>query len=224
MDVIGIDILSLSPVMGIRSALLPIPKVLQRMIQSWYMSSPDETEVVLEKPKRAPRKRAPKVVFSDDAGLASVNSTPRKRFTKKTTVTNESDTRDERSSARKAPTPIAAERAKTRRGRKNITVVAILLLLGIGSSAAVGFSDKGQIDVAQTIAQRNDAARAAGQPEIIIPVQTTLEPNGGLTGVGDDPKAQPPAQATTTPETASSTEATASTTVEAVSIETASTT
>ena len=127
---------------------------------------------------------------------------------------------EERVSNRKAPTPIAAERAKTKRGRKNITVVAILLLLGVGSSAAVGFTDKGQINVDQTIAQRNQEARAAGQPEITIPVQTS-EPNGGLVGLGDDPALQQ--QASSTPPTASSTEATASSTEEAASTETAST-
>jgi hypothetical protein len=189
------------------------------MLQSCYMSPQGETEVVLEKPKRTPRKRAPKADLSDNATTAPIKRVPQKRVVKR--VVEES--RPERSSSRKAPTPIAAEKAKTRRGRKNVTVVAILLLLGIGSSAAVGFTDKGQIDVAQTIAQRNEAARAAGQPEITIPVQTTVEPNGGLTGVGDDPNAQPPVSAPDS-SSASSTEATASTTEEAASQETASTT
>jgi hypothetical protein len=193
------------------------------MIQLSYMSPQGETEVVLEKPKRAPRKRAAKVVLSDSAASAAVKSAPRKRVSKKETDTESSVARSPRESVRKAPTPIAAERAKTRRGRKNVTVVAILLLLGVGSSAAVGFTDKGKIDVAQTIAKRNEEARAAGKPEITIPVQTTLEPNGGLLGVGDDTAAQP-AQASTTPATASSTESTASSTEEAVSTETASTT
>lgn len=188
------------------------------MLQSWYMSPQGETEVVLEKPKRTPRKRAPKADLSDNAVGAPVKRVPQKRAAR--SVVEES--KPERAASRKAPTPIAAQKAKTRRGRKNITVVAILLLLGVGSSAAVGFTDKGQIDVAQTIAQRNEEARAAGQPEIIIPVQTTELPNGGLTGVGDDPSAQPPAS---TPDpTASSTEATASTTEEAASQEVASTT
>ena len=188
------------------------------MIQSWYMSPQGETEVVLEKLKRTPRKRTPKADLSDNAAGALVKRAPQKRVTRR--VVEES--RPERITTRKAPTPIAAEKAKTRRGRKNSTVVAVLLLLGIGSSAAVGFTDKGQIDVAQTIAQRNEEARAAGQPEIIIPVQTSDLPNGGLTGVGDDPSAQPPV---ITPDpNASSTEATASTTEEAASQEAASTT
>ena len=42
------------------------------MLQSWYMSPAGETEVVLEKPKRVPRKRAPKAVLSDDAVTAPV--------------------------------------------------------------------------------------------------------------------------------------------------------
>ena len=181
------------------------------------MSPQGETEVVLEKPKRAPRKRAPKADSSRDAAVAPINRAPRKSAAKKL-VEDPSSTRP---SARKAPTPIAAQKEKTKRGRKNATVVALLLLLGVGSSAAIGFTDKGQIDVAQTIAKRNEEAKAAGQPEIIIPVQTTLEPNGGLLGVGDDPNAQP--QASSTQPTATSTEATASSTEESTSSEVAST-
>ncbi len=183
------------------------------------MSPQGEIGVVLEAPKRAPRERAPKADFNHDAAAVPLKRAPQKRAVRKA----DNEPAPARISARKAPTPIAAERAKVKRSRKNATVVAVLLLLGVGSSAAVGFTDKGQIDVAQTIAQRNEAARAAGQPELTIPVQTTLEPNGGLIGVGDDPSVQPPA-ATTTPATASSTEAAASSTEEAVSTETASTT
>jgi len=188
------------------------------MIQSCYMSPQGETEVVLEKPKRTPRKRVQKAVLSEGAVAAPVRRAPQRRAVRKV----EEDARDTRDSSRKAPTSIAGERAKTKRGRKNVTVVAILLLLGISSSAAVGFTDKGQIDVAQTIAKRNEDARAAGQPEITIPVQTTAEPNGGLTGVGDLPSTQ--SQQATTEAAASSTEANASSTEEAASEEAASTT
>ncbi len=189
------------------------------MVQSWYMSPQGEIGVVLETPKRVPRKRTPKVDFSSDAKAVPLKRAPQKRAARKT----DDEPTSARVSARKAPTPIAAERAKVKRSRKNATVVAVLLLLGVGSSAAVGFTDKGQIDVAQTIAQRNEAARAAGQPEITIPVQTTPEPNGGLTGVGDIPSNAQPVS-TTTAATASSTDATASSTKETAPTETASTT
>jgi hypothetical protein len=91
-------------------------------------------------------------------------------------------------------------------------VVVALLAIGVASSAAVGFTDKGQINVEAVITQRNEEARAAGNESFVIPVQNTPQvPDGGQIGLGDAPAAPaasstPPTAATSTPATASSTE------------------
>jgi hypothetical protein len=179
------------------------------VVQSCDMSTDSETEVVFEKPKRAPRKRAPKVVSVSSDTPAPVKRAPRKRAPK--AESEDTGVTEERTSLRKAPTPIAADKARVKRSRRHITVVLTLLLLGIGSSAAVGFTDKGQINVEAVITKRNDEARAAGNESMVIPVQNTPQvPDGGQIGLGDAPSAPtasstPPA-ATSTPATASSTE------------------
>lgn len=171
------------------------------------MSPEGETEVVLEKPKRAPRKRAPKVVSDDASEKAPVKRAPRKRAPKKVDPPVE-EVVEERVSARKAPTPIAAERTVKKKSRRQWYVMLTMVLLGVGASAGVGITDKGAIDVGGVIAQKNEEARAAGRTESIIPVQNTpVLPDGGLTGLGDLPTTQSAPAATTTGATASSTEA-----------------
>jgi hypothetical protein len=78
------------------------------------------------------------------------------------------------------------------------------LILGIGGSALIGYTDKGQIDVAKTISDRNAQASVDNPNAIMIPVQsTTQEPDGGLIGLGIGDAQQN--QASTTTATASST-------------------
>lgn len=152
----------------------------------------DELEV-LEKPKRAPVKRARSVSVGDEPK-------PKRAPRKKAVTSTSSET-----VSRKAPTPLAQTRTKKQATRNQIIVVVILLILGIGGSAIVGFSDKGQIDVGKAIADRNAQAIGDNPNAILIPVQsTTQEPDGGLIGLGIGDAQQN--QATTTNQgTASST-------------------
>ncbi len=167
------------------------------------MSQEDETLVMVEKPKRAPRKRVVKSVSETDD---SPKPTPRKRVTKKETddspkrTTSRRKTVDEDAPARKAPTPIATQKVPTRKSKKQRYVVIALLVLGIASSAAVGFTDKGSINVEATITERNEQSRAAGREGEIVPVNNTdPEPDGGLIGlmeVSSTPVATPTASST----------------------------
>lgn len=151
----------------------------------------DELEV-LEKPKRAPVKRA--------RSKSVVDEEKPKRAPRKKAVTVASS----EVPSRKAPTPLATTRTKKQTTRKHIAIVAVLLILGIGGSAAVGLTDKGQIDVGKTIADRNTQAIGDNPNAIMVPVQsTTQEPDGGLIGLGIGGAQQN--QASTTPQTASTT-------------------
>ena len=149
----------------------------------------DEFEV-LEKPKRAPRKRAAKPV--DDT-----TETKPKRVRKTTKKVAEEEV------VRKAPTPIAESRREKHFARKHAIVIGVLMVLGIGSSAAVGFTDKGQIDIVMIIDERNKKAAERGEQPIAA--EEELLPDGGL--IPADPSSVPQ-QATTTPATASSTAST----------------
>jgi hypothetical protein len=170
------------------------------------MSPDGETDVVPSKPKRAPRKRVPKVV-SDDAGTpAAVRRAPRKRVTKEEEVT--ASVRETRTATRRAPTPIADEYERAKKARKQAAIVATMLIVGVGASAIVGYTDKGQIDVSGTIAWRNEQARSVGNEGAIIPVQNTSQlPDGGLITAPDGQELvpSPPTQSDSTAPTASST-------------------
>jgi hypothetical protein len=130
---------------------------------------------------------------------------------------------------RKAPTPLSAEGALRLQKRKQRIIVLILLCIGLGSSAAIGFLDQGQIDVEKTIEARNERIRnnqANEQDTLVstieVPVQDTNtqgKPDGGLIGRGTGGRAPVPevsasSTATSTDQTASSTEAVASSTDE----------
>ncbi len=156
----------------------------------------DELEV-LDKPKRAPAKRA--------RSTSVVDAPKPKRAPRKKVVTATSSV----TVGRKAPTPLAQTRTKKQTIRKHVGIVAVLLILGIGGSALVGFSDKGQIDVGKTIADRNAQAIGDNPNAIMIPVQsTTQEPDGGLIGLGIGGAQQN--QATSTDTQTASTSATSS--------------
>lgn len=90
----------------------------------------------------------------------------------------------------------------------------VLLGIGIAASAGVGFLDKGQIDVQQTIEARNERIRNNQADErdmlvsqVEIPVQDTTaqgQVDGGLIGRGTGGKApEPLAEVATTTATSS---------------------
>jgi hypothetical protein len=134
--------------------------------------------------------------------------------------------------SRKAPTTFSAQKTAQKRFRINVIVVGIILLFGVGSSAVVGFTDEGQINVNEVIEARNERVRnnqTDGRDVVAntvnVPVQNTNNSNqvdGGLVGLGDSTITVPTdisSTASTTPasEVASTSEAVASSTEAEVS-------
>lgn len=121
---------------------------------------------------------------------------------------------------RKAPTGIGPSRASKKLKRNQLLIAVGVIVLGVGASAAVGFTDAGQIDVQKTIEARNERIRNNQANEgdtitskIAVPVQDTKaqKADGGLRGLGTGGiKPAPPAPAATS--TATSSDATASST------------
>ena len=152
-------------------------------------------------------------------------TTPKKavrRTTTKKAPARTTATRTTAVSARKAPvvrTAPAPTRPKGASGRTFLIGMVLFLVL-IGVSAAIGYSDKGQLDVEQTITLRKQNATPEEQQVLNnVPTQQqqNAAPNGGLIGVGKSPKPQPSEPvATSTDETASTSDATASSTEEVI--------
>jgi hypothetical protein len=113
---------------------------------------------------------------------------------------------------RKAPTPIAAQVSDQKNRRRQLIVAGVVMVFGIGASAAVGFSDAGRIDVNQTIESRNERITSSSDNpggEVVVPVQSTSnQPNGGMRGRGVGTRNLPPPEtaASSTEQVATSTE------------------
>jgi hypothetical protein len=190
-----------------------------------------------EKPKkRAVRKRTPRRTASKDTPQkAAVKKAVRRRAPRKRVVApapeiTKPDPTVAETTARKAPTPIAARKASSRARKKQFIVASIIFLTGVGASAAVGFTDQGTIDVNEMIEARNERLRSGQMSEsdtqrVIVPVQnTSIEqlPNGGLVGLGvgaEPPAPAPEPEPEVSTSTATSSEAVATST-ESVSEET----
>ncbi len=191
------------------------------MVQSKaYMSgsSPDEVPK-----KRAPRKRA--VSTSVDGVVRA----PRRRAPRKvapasveTAPSVPEPVVERREATRKAPTTIR-ERSVSKNNKRNKSIIAVsIFLVGIGASAVLGLSDKGEIDVNRVVEERNERIKAGGgNPDIgteIIPVQNTVvqkKADGGLQTADQSTIEPPPLVATTTASTtATTTEAVATSTEE----------
>ncbi len=146
---------------------------------------------VLEKSKRAPRKRAAVSVSSQKEEKPKPRQT--RRTTKKVSETLEP--------ARRAPSTIAETKYDKKPHRKHTIVIGTLIAVGIISSAIVGFTDKGQIDVVTIIDERNK--KAAERGEQLVSAEEELLPDGGL--IPADPATTPDSNTTTPVEAVSST-------------------
>ncbi len=158
--------------------------------------TPEEFEVI-EKTKRVASKRATSV-----STAATEKPKPTRRKTASTETVAEV-------SKRKAPTTLSQKEKTKSTARKHAVVIALLLIVGVGGSAAIGFTDPGQIDVVKAITERNEQAKNGDTPNpIMVPVQsTTQEPDGGLVGLGiGGPEAQPATTSSSTETIASSSE------------------
>ena len=185
--------------------------------------------------KKAPRKRAaPKkpaatrrtaVRKTTTRKAVAKKATPRKTTIKKAEVEEEIYDVSEpevvvekaMSSTRKAPTKFAAAQAVQKSKRNQYIVIAILISLGVGASAAVGFSDSeaGQINVAQTIKERNERMANLVDvtgPTVVVPTPSET-PDGGLIGLRPaEPATVPVDPLANASTTATSSDAAASTT------------
>lgn len=166
------------------------------------MPSPLDGEEKVVRRRRAPARAS---VGGDETSVRKPRKTAVKRAPRKITpnrIDEEKVYEVERvvdeSSNRKAPTSIRREDISRRRRKKQMIVVGGIMFIGIATSAAVGFTDKGQINVNQTIEARNERIRnnTANEKDIEsstveVPVQNTnanTNPNagkadGGLIGI-----------------------------------------
>jgi hypothetical protein len=96
---------------------------------------------------------------------------------------------------------------QARKQRVQPLIIVAVILLSIGLSAAIGFTDEGRIDVAETIEARNQRIlnnttdeRDAGTPtDVLIPVQNTqVVPTSALIPIPDDQLLPPPLAASST--------------------------
>lgn len=129
---------------------------------------------------------------------------------------------------RKAPTPFSLNKAIKKKKNQRFVITLAILLVGVGSSAVVGFTDNDTIDVQRTIEERNTRIRNnnANENDTIIsnvelPVQdtnTSQKADGGLKGrgTGGTPPVVVPPPAEVSTSTASSTDETASSSEEAI--------
>lgn len=125
------------------------------------------------------------------------------------------------SKTRKAPTAFAGEVAKKKTTQIQVGIIALLLVVGVGASAVLGFTDSTawQIDVTQTIKERNERMSNmvdVDGPTTVAPRQTTNDvPDGGFLGVKmTAPAAPKPPVEINASSTATSSSATASTTTD----------
>lgn len=165
--------------------------------------------------KTVPIKRAPRRVVPKNAELEDVGD-------------NERDEEEILNSNRKAPTLIATGQMVQKKRKKQTIIIGVVLLIGVGLSAIVGYTDKGQIDVQETIEARNERIRTNTTDErdvntstVEVPVQNTNtagKADGGLVGRGTGGKKVESIEnvatstATSSNQTATSTEVVASST------------
>jgi hypothetical protein len=173
---------------------------------------------------RATKRKTPVASVEEVDGVMEVKEVSKK--TKRTSVKRvskaEESTAEKRKKAaekemkevkvapvRKAPTPLSEKKVAIKTLRRQTIVIALLMSAGVGASAVIGTTDRGQIDVSQVITERNDRiTRGEEQGEIVSPQANPTLPDGGLVGLG----VNGPVDSTGQPVTASSTEATSATT------------
>jgi hypothetical protein len=136
--------------------------------------------------KVAPRKTA---VRKTAAAVASAQAAPSRK-----------------APARTSPAPVR------KKGKRNLIAFGVFIV-AVAGSVAVGYSDKGQIDITSNVSLEQNTGTGEQQTFQNIPVQQTQNgmPNGGLVGSSDQsqPAPQTPeldAQATSTSDTATSTD------------------
>jgi hypothetical protein len=126
--------------------------------------------------KKAPRKAA-------DKKKTPAKKSVKKELASEETFAGEADVTEVSAAIkkRKAPTVFLSEAAKKRAVKTQVIVVGVLLVMGVGASAAVGFndSDAGQINVVETIKAQN--ARMTNMVDVDGPTVVAPAPNRATT-------------------------------------------
>lgn len=179
--------------------------------------------------KRSPARRAAR----DTAKTTARKSAPAKSASKKTAAKKPAAAPLAEAAAgssapgseRRAPTNLP-QKTTRKKQRIHLMVVGCVLLVGIGASAAVGFTDSGYIDINEQILSQYTPEERANRTVPVQNTNTERKIDGGLRGLGTG-GSNPPRPITEPPATTTATtsEATASSTADAVGApETATTT
>lgn len=132
-------------------------------------------------------------------------------------TTSDADKSAETSIGRRAPTGIGAVAKRKRTIQTRLIIVGVLLATGVGASAAVGYSDKGYININDQIMSQRSPEEQANRT---LPVQNTnaeRRVDGGLRGRGTGGN-------NTAPQPASSASSTATTTASSTAEQSATST
>jgi hypothetical protein len=167
------------------------------------VTRPASAVSAVEKPprKRAPRKKVEKDI-SQSVPLESTVTTPAEELIQPLVT------------ERKAPTNIGLDYIQKQTRKKQTLIIATILFLGLVSSAGVGLTDEGQINIQQTIEERNEKiltdsgeAPTEGMNQVAVPVQNTTGHTGAtLKGKGSSGNKVPAESETTSTTTEPSTE------------------
>ncbi len=129
-----------------------------------------------------PRTRVPRKTTTE----APKKRAPRRVVEKKSDKETAYSKAEEVETNRKAPTVFASEQKASQKRKRRLITVAIMLFVGVGASAAVGLTDRGQINVQQTIEERNERIRSntatvqdTVASNVELPVQNTPVEGGG---------------------------------------------
>lgn len=165
--------------------------------------------------------------------MTAEKTAKKKTARKATTAKRASSTRTKkastakRASKRKAPTTVTTPTATSRRIGWPVYVAGLILCVGIGTSAALGLSDKGQINIDGVVQEKKRNASPEEKAELDRVGERRTNPqqavDGGLTPSADQrSKTQP--IATPAPEAATSSAASSTESESATSTDTGTTT
>lgn len=178
------------------------------------MATSSETEAPRKVRRAAPRKRTVEDVSDSSAVEVAAERRPVRRKAPARKVSAAAPETVTGPSLSPAPDASVPRQSRLRRNRGVSIVVTLLLVVGIGISAALGLSDRGEIDVTgrmneQLQLQANISGDGSDGSSYTVPVQNTQVvdvPNGGLRGRGIGSEPTPPPAPTV--EAATTTEAT----------------
>jgi hypothetical protein len=170
-------------------------------------------------PKKTAVKKAPRKTVVKSKSLAKKSLKKETGFEESTEVEVQVTEVAAAIKKRKAPTVFSGEAAKKRAIKTQVIVMVVLLTMGVGASAVVGFNDAtaGQINVEETIKEQN--ARMANMvdvdgPTIVAPAanRATIPDAGLIPSANQTKQVSPSSLVSSSSSTATSTDAVATST------------